>query len=73
MAQSLLLLMVVLKLKMVSSLPRAENGLREGPEDVTDCRSHTFVDAEGVLFDASFSAAGGSIILWILYPVSAVR
>lgn len=65
--------MVVLKLKMVSSLPPAENGLREGPEDVTDCRSHTFVDAEGVLFDASFSAAGGSIILWILYPVSAVR
>lgn len=48
-------------------------GSGEGPEDVTDCRSHTFVDAEGALFDASFSAAGGSIILWILYPVSAVR
>lgn len=52
---------------MVSSLPPGEKR-SEGPEDVTDRRSQTFVDAE-----PNFSATGSSSFLWLFDPLSIVR
>lgn len=52
---------------MVSSLPRGEKR-SEGPEDVTDRRSQTYVDAE-----PNFSATASSSFLWLLDPLFIVR
>lgn len=62
---------VCAKFKMGSSLPRGKNGAGRA-QKVSQIADRTFVDVEGT-FDSSFSAAGGSIVLWVLYPVSAVR